>query len=58
MVRLVVAADNGAGDAVKVLLSHAGYSPSAVLHLLHHLRVQEEAETQAGNKRRDDRGMR
>lgn len=37
MVGLVVAADDGAGDAVKVLLSHASHSPSTVVHLLHHL---------------------
>lgn len=36
-VGLVVAADDRAGDAVKVLLSHAGHSPSTVVHLLHHL---------------------
>lgn len=34
---LVIAADNCAGDAVEVLLAHAGHLPSPVVHLLHHL---------------------
>lgn len=52
MLRLVVATDDRTGDAVKVLLSHAGHSPSSVLHLLHHLKEEVGINRGGGSKRK------